>query len=202
MKTALALFVLSALGLVPGLASAHCDTMDGPVVKTAQKALDTGKIEPVLAWIQAKDDAEVRAAFVQALAVRKLGPAAKELADRSFFETLVRVHRAGEGAPYTGLKPAGGAQDPALAAADKAIESGKIEPVTKLLTEATKAGLIERFASLRALQVPGDDVAKGREWVEAYVAYVHYVVGIHQAVAGRGPEHAAAAETHADAHPE
>lgn len=202
MKTTLALLSLSLVVLAPGIASAHCDTMDGPVVKTAQKALENGKVEPVLAWIQPKDDAEVRAAFAKALSVRKLGPEAKDLADRYFFETLVRVHRAGEGAPYTGLKPAGGVQDPALAAADRAIESGKIEPVTKLLTEGMKAGLTERFAKLRALKVPGDDVAKGREWVEAYVAYVHYVVGVHQAISGSGAERGAAADAHNERHAE
>lgn len=202
MKIALALLSVSLLVLSPGVASAHCDTMDGPVVKTAQKALETGKVEPVLAWIQPRDEAEVRAAFAKALSVRKLGPEARDLADRFFFETLVRVHRAGEGAPYTGLKPAGGVQDPALAAADRTIESGKVEPVTKLLTEGMKAGLTERFARLRALKVPGDDVAKGREWVEAYVSYVHYVVGVHQAVAGKGAGHEETAEAHTERHAE
>ncbi len=195
--TALSLFLLV---LVPRLASAHCDTFDGPVVTTARKALETGKVEPVLAWVQRRDEAEIRAAFAQTLRVRKLGPDARDLADRSFFETLVRVHRAGEGAPYTGLKPAGSVQDPALVAADRAVETGKLEPVTKLLTDGVKAGVSERFAHLRALRPPGDDVQKGREWVEAYVRYVHYVVGVDQAAAGRpaGPE--PSPEAHADRH--
>jgi hypothetical protein len=43
--------------------------------------------------------------FTKTLAVRKQSKEAKELADMYFFETLVRIHCAGEGAPYTGLKP-------------------------------------------------------------------------------------------------
>jgi hypothetical protein len=41
------------------------------------------------------------------LCVRTLDLEAKALADRYFFETLVRLYRAGEGAAYKGLKPAG-----------------------------------------------------------------------------------------------
>ncbi len=188
MKILVVLAGLSLL-LVARVASAHCDTMDGPVVKAAQKALETGKLGPVLAWVQARDEPEIKAAFAKALAVRKLGPEAKELADRYFFETLVRVHRAGEGAPYTGIQPAGTPVGPAVAAADKAVETGKLEPVSKLLGDDMKSGLSERFSRLRALQPPGDDVARGREWVEAYVAYVHYVEGVHEAAVGKAPKH-------------
>ena len=103
MKNALVLSTISIALLAPRLASAHCDTLDGPVVKTAAKALETGKVAPVLAWVKAEDEAAIKTAFAETLAVRKLGPAAKELADRYFFETAVRLHRAGEGASYTGL---------------------------------------------------------------------------------------------------
>ncbi len=189
MRRSLTLIAVAVAWLVPRYAAAHCDTLDGPVVKTAARALETGKLAPVLAWVQAKDEAEIKAAFDKTLAVRKLGGEAKSLADRYFFETVVRVHRAGEGAPYTGLKPAGSVQDPTLAAVDKAVDTGKPEPVARLLADAVKAGLHQRFAELRALKAPGDDVAKGRQWVAAYVTYLHYVLGIHQAVAGKTGEH-------------
>ena len=187
---------------VPAAGQAHCDTLDGPVVHTARVALDSGKIGPVLAWVQARDEAEIRHAFEDARAVRKLGPEAQSLADRFFFETLVRVHRAGEGAPYTGLKSAGQDLGPAVKAADKSVETGSPAEVEKLLVESVRHGLHQRFAKLAALKKPGDDVAKGRAWVEAYVPYVHWVEGVH-AAAGRGagvhpePEaRAAAAEGH------
>jgi tetratricopeptide (TPR) repeat protein len=37
---------------------------------------------------------------------------------------VVRIHRAGEGAPYTGLKPAGLSEGPIIPIAEKAIEIG------------------------------------------------------------------------------
>lgn len=162
------------LGAAAGPAAAHCDTMDGPVVMAAQKALDSGNLNPVLAWVKPAGEAEVKAAFARTMKVRALGPEARDLADRWFFETVVRVHRAGEGAPYTGLKDAAD-PDPALEAADRAVESGKLAPVTKLVNTSVEAGLKDRFAKLRALKAPGDDVAAGREWVEAYVKFIHYV---------------------------
>ena len=80
--------------LVPAIASAHCDRLDGPVVAAARKALDTGNVNLVLVWVQKKDDAEIRKHFDKTVAVRKAGGQAKELADMYFFETLVRIHRA------------------------------------------------------------------------------------------------------------
>src|SRR4030066_2345176 len=127
------LFTLALLG--PNNLFAHCDGMDGPVITAAKQALETADINLVLIWVSKKDETEIRKAFQKTLAVRKLNPEAKELADMYFFETLVRIHRAGEGEPYTGLKPAGRDLGPAIPAADKAVADGKLAPLSKLLTD-------------------------------------------------------------------
>ena len=49
------------------------------------------------------------------------------MADLYFFETVVRVHRAGEGAAYNGLKPAGLDEGPVIPIAEKAIETASPE---------------------------------------------------------------------------
>ena len=95
----------AVLLLAPTAASAHCDGLDGPVVTAARKALESGNVNLVLIWVQKNDEAEIASAFQKTLSVRKLNAQVKDLADTYFFETLVRVHRAGEGEPYTGLKP-------------------------------------------------------------------------------------------------
>ncbi len=194
-----ALATLSALALVaPAAARAHCDTLDGPVVQAARTALESGRLGPVLAWVRAADEAEIRHAFEHARTVRQLGPEARSLADRFFFETLVRVHRAGEGATFTGLKPAGQDPGPAVRAADDSVETGSAVEVEKLLVESVRHGLRERFGRLSALKKPGDDVAQGRAWVEAYVPYVHWVEGV-QAAAGRDAGHHSEPRAEADA---
>ena len=190
---AAALAVLGGLlALIPARAAAHCDTMGGPVVITAQQALDKGNVTPVLKWVKPDNEAEVRAAFKQALAVRKQGKAAKELADRSFFETLVRLHRAGEGASYTGLKDT--PVEPIIAKADAAIAQGSIDDVTKLLTEAMSKRLREKFDLVSARAREADkNVEAGREYVEAYVDFTHYVERLHSDITAgtvHGAEHA------------
>jgi hypothetical protein len=176
---------------------AHCDGMDGPVVKAAQKALESGSVNLVLIWVQAKDEAEIRRAFEQTIALRKTGAAAKELADRYFFETLVRVHRTGEGEPYTGLQPAGRNLGPAIPAADLALESGSQDAVLKLLTAAVEAGMREHFQQALAKKVfPADRVAAGREYVAAYVEFLHYVERVYEATQRPAHGHFPDAEGH------
>ncbi len=170
---------------------AHCDGLDGPVVGAARRALEAGDPAEVLIWVQPADDAAIRDAFGRTLAVRKLGPEAKKLADTWFFETLVRVHRAGEGAPFTGLKPAGRDLGPAIPAADKAIESGDLRPVQKLLTDAVATGLREKFNHLKELKkFDKADVAAGRRFIAAYVEYIHFVERLHQAATHAAHGHA------------
>lgn len=166
-----------------GTAQAHCDTLDGPVVTEARKALDSGNVNLVLGWVQKKDEAEIRNAFQKAVSVRKTGAQAKDLADHYFFETLVRVHRAGEGAPYTGLKPAGEIEPP-IAAADKSIETGKLEPVARMVKERMENGLHQQFDAVTAKKKYNpNDVAAARAYVGAYVEYVHYVERLYDAAA-------------------
>lgn len=161
---------------------AHCDGLDGPVVKAAQKALETGNVNLVLIWVQQNDETEIKRAFEQSLKVRKLSPEAKQLADLYFFETVVRIHRAGEGAPYTGLKPAGLDLGPAIPAGDKALETGAAEPLLKLLTDTVHNGLHETLAKAKAKRnFNKDDVEAGREYVQAYVTFIHYVEGLYEA---------------------
>ena len=175
--------MLAAALVFPTPASAHCDGVDGPVVAAARQALDSGDPNPVLIWVQPKDEAEVRRAFNEAVAVRKLGAEAREMADRYFFETLVRVHRAGEGATYTGLKPAGRDLGPAIPLADKAVTSGSEKELTAFAAKEVERGIHEKFVDLqRKRSFRPEDLAAGREYVASYVAFVHYVEGLHQAV--------------------
>jgi hypothetical protein len=182
-------FVLTSavvIGLSLGTAAtalAHCDGLDGPVVKSAQKALESGDIDYVLIWVSAADEAEVRAAFEQARAVRVLNAESKAVADRFFFETVVRVHRVAEGASFTGLKPAGRDLGPAIPAADRALEDRSSDALMKLLNAALLEGVQRHFRDTleRADFKPGD-VTAGREYVKAYVAYMHFVERVYEAL--------------------
>lgn len=192
----ISIFLFLAVIAWPSLAAAHCDGLDGPVVTAARRALESGDINPVLIWVQKDGESEIREAFDKTLKVRKQSEAARELADMYFFETLVRIHRAGEGAPYTGLKPAGRDLGPAIPAADKAVADGMVGPLTALLTGTMQKHLTDRFQTLMAVKgFAPDDIDAGRRYVEQYVEFVHYVERLY-GTAGHADGEPATAETH------
>jgi hypothetical protein len=175
---------------------AHCDSLDGPVIMEARVALEKGDVTPLFKWVTKEHEKDIRKAFEQALSVRTKGKDAHELADRFFFETLVRIHRAGEGAPYTGLKPAG-TTVPAVAAADKALAAGSVDALSAKIGNAVRDGIRKRFAEVTEKKKHvNDSVEAGREFVAAYVEYVHFVEGIHNMVAQ------GAAHVHGEEHQE
>jgi Family of unknown function (DUF6448) len=194
MKFLIALLLAGSL-LGPARVFGHCDGLDGPVVNAAQTALENGDINVVLIWVQEKDEGEIKTAFRNALAVRKLSPEAKALADTYFFETLVRIHRAGEGAAYTGLKPAGRDLGPAVPAVDEALVSGSVKSVAKLLGDAVQEGLAERFREVIAKKTfKKDDVEAGREYVKSYVEFIHYAERLYDAAKSSAEGHFREAE--------
>ena len=190
---AMAWGIITSIGvllLVPRMVSAHCDTLDGPVVTDAKKAIEIGDVTPVLKWVKKEHEGEIRAAFQKILAVRSEGREAKELADMYFFETVVRLHRAGEGAAYTGLKSVGTELEPAVAAADKSLERGSVDDLVKLLVDDVASGIRVRFAHAVEKKIHADEsVEAGREFVEAYVEFVHYVEKLRLNATGTSSHH-------------
>ena len=188
------LSVVSIVLLYASIALAHCDTMNGPIIPEAKAALEKGDVTPILQWVSENDEAEVRTAFSQAIAVRSLGPQAKDLAARYFLETLIRLHRAGEGAPYNGLKDE--PVEPIVAMADKALADANSDEMIKELSAHMAEAIQAKFNKVLAARVDRyKNVDAGREYVEAYVTYVHYVEGIHSAMlSAGGHQHAGAAE--------
>ena len=60
--------VLTALIIAtPRDAAAHCDTLDGPVIQDARKAIDAKDITPILKWVKPQDEKAVKAAFNKVL---------------------------------------------------------------------------------------------------------------------------------------
>lgn len=181
---------LALILVVPIHVRAHCDTLDGPVVSEAKVALDTGNVTPVLKWVRKDDEQEIKAIFQKVVAARKASPQAGEIADRYFFETLVRIHRAGEGAPYTGLQA--GPPEPVIAEADKALQTGSVEAMTRHLNAAAAAGIKKRFnETLERKKHAAESVDAGRDFVAAYVDFTHYVERLYNdAVAPQADGHA------------
>lgn len=170
----------------------HCDSMDGPVVRAAMRALEAEDVTLVLPFVHKDGEEEIVAAFHKVIQARKAGGAVRELADRYFFETAVRLHRAGEGAPYTGLKPAGLNVGPVIPVAERAIDTGSPEELLDLLSGTIRAEVKERFDRvMRFKRHAGGSVDEAREYVEAMLGLQVYAHTLYEC---------AKAEVHEAAH--
>ena len=183
--------------LIPGLllfsgqqTQAHCDTRNGPVSSAAREALATNNVNLVLIWVKKQDEASIKEAFQKTIALRKINPQVQQAVDNYFFETLVRIHRAGEGVAYTGIKDSAEVEIP-IAAADEAIEKNSLTDVMKLLNEAISKGVNEKFnAVISKRSYDKNNVEAGREYVESYVLFMHYVEAVYNAATHSTSGHA------------
>lgn len=161
----------------------HCDALDGPVVAAARTALADNDVDLVLPYVGAADETEVREAFDTTVKVTGFGGEARDLAERWFFETVVRVHRAGEGAPYTGLKPAGLDVGPAIPAAERALAAGVADELVAVLCGEVKEQAEQRLQRATALKLDAPrDIANAREYVEAMLGLQVWANGVHRQV--------------------
>ena len=159
----------------------HCDSLDGPVVRAAVQSLETRDVDVVLPYVPKTAEPEVVDVFDKVSRARRDNPGAREVADRFFYETVVRLHRAGEGAPFTGLKPAGLDVGPVIPAAEKAIESGSADDLTKLLCDIVRQEVGARFEQVMRLKVTaGHSVDDARKYVSAMLGFQVYAHGVYK----------------------
>lgn len=169
----------------------HCDSLDGPVVAAARRALAMGDVDLVLPYVHAGAEFEVRDAFDLTVKARTHGREAGEVADRWFFETVVRLHRAGEGAHFTGLKPAGLDVGPVIPAAERALESGSPDELADMLCTGVRDQVESRLAQAMALRKHADGgVPQARAWVEAMLGLQVWSHHLNKQIVGAsGHEH-------------
>lgn len=146
----------------------HCDSLDGPVVTSARLALEGEDVDQILPFVPEEGEPEVREAFGLTVRARTLGPDSQEVADRWFFETVVRLHRSGEGAPFTGLKPAGLNVGPVIPVAERALDAGSADELTTVLCGIVREQVDERHRRAMALKEhAAEGTAAARAFVEA-----------------------------------
>ena len=148
--------------------NSYSDTLNHPIVKTAHGALEKGDVTPILKLVKKEKENEIQDLFKKTLIVRNKGKEAQEIADRYFLETIAKLHHAGEGELYDGLKPAG------VVEADKTgIVS--VDTLVKLITEETTNGIRERFNKVKKAGKHTDhSIEADREYAEAYIEFTHY----------------------------
>lgn len=182
-QTILSLVFVSLFMIFGSLpASAHCDSYDGPTIKDAIKALETNNVNLVLKWITAEQEKEIIPLFNKTYTLKSGDKEVYAIVEKHFFETLVRLHRETEGAPYTGLKPAGTTKK-IIQLSDRALDSKDIDEFLGKLNIHIEKVIREKYEKVAVLdKVKNDSPEKGREYVKAYVDYTHTIEAIHDIV--------------------
>lgn len=185
------MITLSLLWLPGKNAMAHCDSYDGPVIRDAREALKSNQVNLVLKWVSPAYEDEIKALFTKTYNLRNGDKEVYSIVEQHFLETLVRLHREGEGAPYTGLKPAGSAT-PIVQWADRSLESGNVDEMAKAVSGHIEKVIREKFERVESLSGTREQSLElGRQYVAAYVNYTHTVEGIHAFLeTGPGEHHA------------
>lgn len=172
-------FIMSVMLALPFTSSAHCDSYDGPVIKDAYKALETNNVNLVLKWVAHENEQEIVSLFNKTYSLKSGDKEVYQIVEKHFFETLVRLHRESEGAPYTGLKPSGTTKV-IVVLSDKAIANKSADDLLSKLNGHIEKVVREKFNLVNALYKEKDlSTEKGREYVKAYVDYTHTLEALH-----------------------
>jgi len=189
-KLSMMLLFASFIFIFTKTASAHCDSYDGPVIKDAEMALETNNVNLVLKWVTKEQEKEITTLFQKTKELRNGDKEVYEIVEKHFFETLVRLHRETEGAPYTGLKPAGTTKQ-IIQMTDKALKENNVEDFLLKLNNHIDKVVREKYEKVSKLdKVKDNSVEAGREFVAAYVDYTHTVEAIHDIIEHGGGTHA------------
>jgi len=192
LKNVFLLGLISLIFIQPKNINAHCDGLDGPVVKAGKEAIEKNNVNLALIWVQKEDESKIKDLFNKILSVRILSNEARELADLYFYENLVRLHRAGEGEPYTGLKEAGRDLGPVIPAADLSIEKGNLEPLEKVYKQKNlHTDKIQKLFKevIENKNYNANDVVNGRKYVKAYVEFLHTAEHLYDSSEKKEAEH-------------
>jgi len=190
-KISLFILLFTFILTLPNNILAHCDSYDGPVIKDAQKALEENNVKYVLKWVSDYQEHIIINLFDKTYSLKNGDKEIYEIVEKHFFETLVRLHRETEGAPYTGLKEAGTTKK-IIYMSDMAIETGDIDGLINKLNGHIEKVVLEKYNKVSELEkVKDESIEKGREYVEAYVMYTHTLENLHDVLEHSSEGHSA-----------
>lgn len=185
-KLTLLLVVLTAFSAP---AFAHCDSYDGPVIQDAFKALEKENAVYVMKWIATEHEAEIKQLFDKTIDLKNGDTEIYSIVEKHFLETLVRYHRETEGAPYTGLKPAGSTA-PIVQMADNSIANKDVKRLLTALDKHIKTVVQEKYDKVMKLEkVKDNSVTEGRAYVAAYVDYTHTLEALETVLSHQSGHH-------------
>ena len=163
------------------------DPHNGPVMRAAKMALETGNANYVLIWVSEKSENTLKNLLEKTYCERS---SRKNLQNRAidwYFETVNRFHLANKGALYTCLKPGGLDENPIVPKVERAIETGNFEKIIGVIPNTHAADVREHFHHVMDKRnYDLNNIAAGRAYVSAFFDFIGYVHNLSSVIPGEG----------------
>lgn len=152
------------------------DITNGPVMGAAKMALDTGNVNYVLIWVPEASENQLKNLFEKTFCERRAGKDMQDIAINWYFETVKRLHRAGERRLYTCLKPDGPDESPVFPKVNRAIETGVADEIIGFIPKTQDHDFRYRFHHLiEKKNYDVNNVAAGRGYVAEFIDFILYL---------------------------
>ena len=120
------------------------DPHDGPVMRAAKMALETGNANYVLIWVSEKSENTLKNLLEKTCCERSSQKNMQNRALDWYFETVNRLHLANRRRLYT-CKPGGLDESPIVLKVERAIETGNFEEIRSVIPDTHAGEVKQRF---------------------------------------------------------
>jgi hypothetical protein len=161
------------------------DITNGPVLKAAKLALETGNVNYVLIWFPEESENKLKNLFEKTFCERRAGKDVHGVTIDWYFETLSRLHRDRDGALYTCMKPNGLDVSPVVPKAERAIETCNAEEIIEVVPKTMEGDLRQHFHYvMEKRNYDVNNIIAGRAYVAAFIDFIVYLHNLNTSTSG------------------
>lgn len=152
------------------------DMTNGPVMGAAKMALDKGNVNYVLIWVPEESENKLKNLFEKTFCESRAGKDMEDIAINWYFETVKRLHRAGERRLYTCMNPDGSDERSVVPKVKRAIETGEADEIIGFIPKTKEHDFRHRLHHLiEKKNYDVNNVAAGREYVAEFIDFIIYL---------------------------
>jgi hypothetical protein len=159
------------------------DITNGSVMDAAKMALDTGNVNYVLIWVPEASENKLKNLFAKTVCERRDRKDVQDIAFDWYFETVNRLHRAGEGTLYTCMNLAGLDERSVVPKVKRVIETGEAEEIIGFIPKTQEHDFRHRFRHvMEKKNYDVNNVVDGRAYVAAFTDFIVYLHHIYTSI--------------------